>query len=227
MRNGRRPLDRRVAVGAVLLALLALVVAIAGSNAPAPARAGDATDALLVLARRRDRGSWLVEFTFERRFADGRSLSQETTEANAPPLHATALPTDVTVDFGTKVARCTQTPDGPRCIEESEPKSVPLAEVYRVVLDAGGYTARYLPDRTIAGERARCFALRATRAGLPDLGRESDLCYAADGVPLYTEVRRSGVTDTRTARTARRDVTARTVRALLDRLDRDANRDAG
>jgi hypothetical protein len=227
MRTRRRPLDRRVAVGAVFLALLAVVVAVAGSDAPQPARAGDASDALLRLARARDRGSWLVEFGFERRFADGRHLAERTTEANAPPLHATASGTNVSVDFGTKVARCSKTPDGARCIEEPQGTTLPLAEVYRVVLRARGYTARYLPGRTIAGERAQCFRLRATRAGLPDLGQETDLCYAADGVPLYTEVRRAGATDTRTARSVRRDVTARTVRSLLDRLDRDANGSAG
>jgi hypothetical protein len=227
MRNWRRLLDRRVAIGTVVLAVVIVgvtIVAARSSDDPGTAARTDPAGAraeLLALARRQDRATWLVTFRFERRFGDGRRFAEELTEVNRPPLHVNASPSTVRVDFGDKVSECTTTADGPQCTERRAAGALALADVYRVVVDNGTYTVERLPERTIAGERARCFRLVATRGVLAQLGNVTEQCFARDGVPLRTQVRRGDDTDTRTAQRVARTVTDATVDALLARLERD------
>src|SRR5689334_21091504 len=140
-----------------------------------------ARDAFLALAERSDAGTWLVQFDFTRVAPGGRQLRQNETEANRPPVHVTANSTTVTVDFGTRVVSCTSTAEGPRCLPEQTGRTLPPAAVYHVVTRLGGYRVEPAPARTIAGERARCFRLTATRASLADLGTDAERCYATDG----------------------------------------------
>src|SRR4051794_13313588 len=111
----RSPVDRRIAAVVLVLGvvsiLLPTLIARGATN-------GDETAAadLVALARRQERGSWLVDFRFSRSLHSGGNLDQKVTEANHPPTHVTASASTVTVDFGDKVASCTETADGPRCI---------------------------------------------------------------------------------------------------------------
>jgi hypothetical protein len=222
----RSPVDRRIAAVVLVLGvvsiLLPTLIARGATN-------GDETAAadLVALARRQERGSWLVDFRFSRSLHSGGNLDQKVTEANHPPTHVTASGSTVTVDFGDKVASCTETADGPRCIEQRDDPSVASSVVYREVLRLGAYTVERIADRTIAGEIAQCFLLVAKGRPWPEIGDRAEQCYAADGVPLRSSVTRARATDTRTAERVRRDIPTSALRALLDRLDREQDQDGG
>jgi hypothetical protein len=120
------------------------------------------------------------------------------------------------------VASCTTTGTGrPRCIDHKEGKTLASSEVYREVTRLGAYGVERRADRTVAGERARCFELVALGRAWPQLGAQSEECYASDGVPLRSELRRDGVVDVREAVRVRRRVTPATLRDLLARLERE------
>jgi hypothetical protein len=226
----RRSLDRRVALGALVVVAVGIGVLVTTTrDDPAAPRSATTTSLeptdpaalreLLALATERERATWLVDFAFERRLADGRSLRQRTTEANRPPLHVTATPSTVTVDFGDHVTSCTTTEDGPRCVDETDAREVGPAAVYRIVSARGAYTVHRAEDRTIVGERARCFVLTARGRALRELGDVNEQCYAADGVPLRAEIRRNGSVDTRVAQRVERRVSDTRIEALLGRLE--------
>jgi hypothetical protein len=182
---------------------------------------------LVALARAQERGSWLVEFRFTRALHGGGSLDQRVTEANRPPLHVSASASSVTVDFGDRVASCTDMADGPRCIERRDDPSLATSVVYREVLRLGAYTVERTDDRTVAGEHAQCFALVAQGRPWPQLGDRGEQCYAADGVPLRSEVTRARATDSREAVSVERDIRASALEGLLDRLDQEQDRSGG
>jgi hypothetical protein len=219
----RSPLDRRVAVVALAVAAIAMAVPIATARAPLPAAGDeDARGELLALARRSERATWLVDFTFERRLADGRRLTEATTEANRPPVHIVSSGATVTVRRPRSTVICTEADDGASCIERRDEPALASSAVYREVTRLGAYAVEAVGGRTIAGERARCFRLVARRAVLTQLGAYTEQCYAADGVPLRSQVKQSTSLDTRVAQRVERAVTTAKLRALLDRLDRDA-----
>jgi hypothetical protein len=224
----RSPLDRRVAVVALAAATVAMAVPIATVRAPLPhvadneGRRAEARRELLVLARRAERATFLVDFAFERRLAGGPRLTEVSTEANRPPLHIVSSGATVTVDFGRRIVTCTETDKGPSCLERADDPALALSAVYREVTRLGAYAVERIDDRTIARERARCFRLVAARAALPQLGQYTEQCYAADGVPLRSVVKRTASLDARVAQQVKRDVTTAELSALLDRLDQEA-----
>jgi hypothetical protein len=179
-----------------------------------------ARDALLALATKQQQATWFVQYDFERVLTNGQKLSQRSTEANRPPAHVTASGGTVTVDFGKKTASCTATSGSAHCTESPTDPSLAPAEVYRVVTSIGAYSVAELNDRTIAGERVSCFRLRATRTTtLPSLGPRTDLCFAADGVPMFSEMTTASATDTRVAVSVQRKVTNAMLDGVLHQLD--------
>jgi hypothetical protein len=225
----RSPVDRRVAAVVLVLGVVSVLVPMTlarngeTSSTSDPRAAAD----LVALARAQERGSWLVDFRFSRALHTGGSLDQRVTEANRPPVHVSSSGSTVTVDFGKRVASCTDTGDGPRCIEQRDDPSVATSVVYREVLRLGAYTVQRTDDRTVAGEHAQCYALVAKEQPWPQLGDRSEQCYAADGVPLRSEVTRSRATDTREALSVRRDIPASALAKLLERLDREQGQSGG
>ena len=103
------------------------------------------------------------------------------------------------------------------CTQVGRGKVLPASEVVRVAVAAGAYDVTPAARRQIAGDRTRCFRVRASGRGyLPDLGSETDVCLATDGVPLQSAPRaRRPVTSTSAcARAVDRQVTTRTIEAL-------------
>jgi hypothetical protein len=218
----RAPLDRRVAVIALVTAAVASLLAIVTMRGSSPGDHDRARQDLLTFARRSERSSWLVDFDFTRTLANGQHLTQRVTEANRPPIHIASSASSVTVDFGDRVASCTTTGTGaPQCIEQKEGATLASWEVYREVIRLGAYGVERRADRTIAHEQAHCFTLVARGSAWPQLGAQTEQCYASDGIPLRSEVRRGGAVDAREAVRVNRRATAATLRELLARLERD------
>jgi hypothetical protein len=216
----RSPLDRRVALVALAVSATAIVVPITMARARLPGNDHARRD-LLVLARRSERASWIVDFDFARVLVNGQRLRERITEANGPPLHIAASGAVVTVDFGNRVASCTTTKAGPRCIEHKEDPSLASSVVYAEVTRLGAYRVEQAADRTIAGEPARCFRLVTRGRAWPQLGAQTEQCYASDGVPLFSELQRAEGSDSRAAVRVERRVTRAALGALLDRLNRE------
>jgi hypothetical protein len=220
----RRAVDRRAAMIVLLLAAVVTAATLGAtrfldqSQGIKPSAAARAE--LLRLATAQQHANWLVRYKFDRVLTNGQRLAQTSTEANRPPVHVTAAGGSVTVDFGTRTATCTATGARARCTEEPSDPSVQPAEVYRVVTSLGAYTVTALHDRTIAGDLASCFRLQATGAmTVPSLGPRTDLCFSADGVPLFSERRTATATDTRVAVSIDGKVTDAALEALLHQLD--------
>jgi hypothetical protein len=98
---------------------------------------------------------------------------------------------------------------------------LPESEVVRVAVDSGVYGVSRLPGRTVAGEPARCFLVLPTGPGvLPDIGTETVVCLADDGIALEERiVRATGNTDERVATAIERGVTTEQVKALARSFD--------
>jgi len=219
-----RLVERRVAiivvvsVAVVTAATLGATHFLGRSRPPEPSARARAE--LLRLATAQQHATWLVHYEFDRVLHNGQRLKQAATEANRPPVHVTASGGNVTVDFGARTASCTATGARASCIEEPSDPSLQPAQVYRVVTSLGAYTVAQRSDRTIAGDRASCFRLKATGAmTVPSLGPLTDVCYSADGVPLFSEIRTATATTTRVAESVDRKVTNATLDALLQELD--------
>ncbi|MCU1429590.1 MAG: hypothetical protein JWL83_3590 [Actinomycetia bacterium] len=215
-------LDRRMAralFAATALAAVAVVVVVATTRTKHSDDNASLRD-FLALTNRRESASWLVHFRFERRLGAGSHFAQSITEANRPPVHVLSGGGTVTVDFGDHVASCASTPKGPRCSNQKSSPALAPAAVYRVATSLGGYTVHRAPSRTIAGEQAQCFRLVAKPGHTePSLGDETLQCYAADGVPLRSELHRGATVDSREAVAVQRHVSAAAVNALLRQLD--------
>jgi hypothetical protein len=225
----RSQVDWRVAAVVLVLGVVSVLVPMTLARGADRGTTSDphAAAELVALARAQERGSWLVDFRFRRALHAGGSFDQRVTEANRPPVHVTSSGSAVTVDFGDRVSSCTDTADGPRCIDQRDDPSLATSVVYRDVLRLGAYTVARTDDRTVAGEHAQCYALVAKGRPLPPLGDRSEQCYAADGVPLRSEVTRARANDTREALSVRRDIPASALKALLDRLDREQDESGG
>jgi hypothetical protein len=225
----RPTLDRRVGVLALAAAALAttLIPVATSFSSSATERDTTARRDLLALARRREQGNWLVDYRFTRTLANGQHLDQQTTEANRPPVHVTSSSTAVTVDFGDHTASCTSTADGPKCIDEKSGPALALSAVYAEVTRLGAYHVERAPARQVANETAQCFRLVAGGRAWPQLGDSTEQCYADDGVPLWSELVRASARDTRVAQRVERDVSAKSVSALVGRLEQEQDADRG
>ena len=221
----RRPqaVDRRIAAG--LLGAAALVVLLTAGFAAAPALlpAPDPAAARDLVAQMRagEGRSWVATSDFTRTLANGRELRVATQEGRVPGLHVLAAGSSMTIDTATHTYSCTLVAGRSACHEQGNGRALPESDVLRVAIAAGAYGVSRLPSETIARERASCFRVLATgRGGLPDVGVETDLCLAADGVVLRDRVvRATGDVDERTVLQIRRGVDRAAVDALAQGFD--------
>ncbi len=215
----RRSADRRIAIGAFALAALVLVCtgAVVGSPEQKPDRNDPAAARELVaLMRAGEREHWLVASDFTRTLADGRTLRQRMREGRTRLLHVLVSGTAMTVERGNHGFVCNLVEERSSCNTVRTRRALPASEVLRVAVSTGAYGVTRESSETIAGERARCFRVFATGNGrLIDLGAETDLCFAGDGIPLSQRiVRPADAVDERIATSVRRGATPRAIEQL-------------
>ena len=171
--------------------------------------------------RQGERGHWLVTFEFTRKLANGRVLTQAMHEGRVPSLRVLTSGTSMTVEKRAEHFDCNLVGERSECSPTATGRVLPPSEVLRVSVAAGAYGVERRPAETIAGERARCFRVRATGpATIPDLGAATDLCVSDDGIVLRQRVEKaSGDVDERVARSVRRGVTMRAIEAVIRDFD--------
>jgi hypothetical protein len=183
---------------------------------------GPARAALFATFEAGQRATWLVEYNFDRKLTNGKSLAASEEVANRPPDRVAAGLGGISgVRDGHQIA-CNEV-DGSQVCAPSGPSAsadAATAEKLANLRDAleppnHWYRVTHSPAATIAGERATCFALqRIAAVPAPPYGERALLCFGHDGVPLRDRTERIEGVDDRRATTVRRDVTA----ADLDRL---------
>jgi len=222
----RRPqaFDRRLAAGLFSLAGIGVLLTAGLTSSPAvplPEPDPGAARALVALMRAGEGQSWLSTYDFTRTLADGRRLRQTMQEGRSPELHVLAAGSAMTIQGPTRTYSCTLVDTGSACHQQATGRTLPESEVLRVAIAAGAYGVTRQAGATIAGEPASCFRVLATgRGGLPDVGVETDVCLAPDGIALRDRVvRATGAVDERTVRAIRRDVTTAEVEQLARGFD--------
>ena len=218
-RLGGGAVDRRVAVGGLVLAAIALVSTAASARAPLPAvlvRDPAAARDLVALMRAGEQGRWIVRYDFARTLADGRVLRQRASEGRSSSWHVVITATAMTLERGARSYVCDLVGNQSECKKASSAAALPESEVVRVAVAAGAYNVVRRPDATIAGLPARCFRMRATGQGsLPDFGVETDRCLTESGIPLrLIVVRPPGNVDEQVATSVRPGASAALVQAL-------------
>lgn len=220
----RLALDRRVA--ALLFSIAAVVLLVTVSVAAAPSLPRPEPDAaaardLVALMRAGEGGRWLATYDFTRTLADGRSLAEVMREGRTPELHVLMAGTSMTIESPKGAFDCTLIEVRTGCTGSDSSQVLPESEVLRVAVNAGAYGVSRLPGRTIAGEHAHCFRVLPTGTSvLPDIGNETVVCLADDGVALEERVARTtGNTDERVATVVQRDVSTEQVQALARSFD--------
>lgn len=169
------------------------------------------------------RATWLVQFDFVRTLKNGQGLRGDITEANRPPDHLTS---GIGGASGTRAGRqitCTEVRGATTCAASGTPAppfEQTLAEQVAnlrdvLVVPHHWYDVTRITRLTIAGERGDCFLMtRITVVPSPPYGERTEMCFAADGVPLRTRIERSEGTDERTATRVQRTVTDADLNAL-------------
>src|SRR5690348_4004613 len=142
-------------------------------------------------------------------------------EGRTAGLHVLTAGSAMTIESPTHTYDCTIVGARSACDEDATGRVLPESEVLRVAIAAGAYGVSRTPGSTIAGEHASCFRVLATgRGGLPDVGVETDLCLAADGVTLRDRVvHTTGDVDERTVTSLRRGVSMHDVEGLAQGFD--------
>jgi hypothetical protein len=220
-----RPVDRRVACAAFGLAVLVLasVAGLSGASEPALARRDPAAALeLFRLLRAGERSNYIVDFTFTRvRSSDGRHLTSSIIGARYGRALLTRGGGSLTVELPTLVYDCQRVERRSSCTKRPQSASISPSQAVGVEILLGAYDAVRIGDANLAGERARCFRVRAhsPRDEVPGLGRETILCLAADGIPLRTRVVSALSTDEREATRVRRDIDDAALAALLAGFD--------
>lgn len=230
----RRPqaFDRRFAAGLFSLAAIGLLCTAGFTSSPTlplPVPDPGAARELIAMLRAGEGESWLTTYDFTRTLASGRRLRQIMQEGRSPALHVLTAGSAMTIESPTRTYTCTLVDTGSACHEEATGPTLPESEVLRVAIAAGAYGVTRQAGATIAGEHARCFRVLATgRGGLPDVGVQTEVCGAADGITLRDRVvHTTGDVDERTARQVRRSVSTADVEQLARRFDPEYARGPG
>lgn len=179
---------------------------------------------LVALLRAGERGRWLVTSEFTRRLKGGRVLMQSMQEGRSRELHVLVAGTSMTLERNGRAHDCQMVATRTECTESATGSFLPSSEVVRVAVAAGAYEVSRAGPETIAGERAACFRLVTSGSRyLPDLGAESGVCLAPDGISLRQRVvRSSGDIDDRVARVVNRRADTRAVESLARDFDASA-----
>jgi hypothetical protein len=216
--------DRRFATYA--FSILAVVLVLTAGLARLPTTSADVGDPaaaqdLLALMRAGERGSWLVSYGFTRTLADGRVLTQTMQEARNPSLHVLLSGPSMTIETRTRSYDCNLVAGRWPCTGSVSSHVLPASEVMRVALAAGWYRVTRTANVTVAGERARCYRVLSSGVGqLPDIGAETDLCFAGDGIALSDRVvHATGDVDERVAASVVRRVSTARIEELAHGFD--------
>jgi hypothetical protein len=222
----RRPqaFDRRLAAGLFSLVAIGVLLTAGLTSSPTlplPLPDRGAARELVALMRAGEGKSWLITYDFTRTLANGRQLRQTMEEGRSPRLHVLSAGSAMTIESPTRTYSCTLVGAESACHEATKGRTLPESEVLRVAIAAGAYGVTRRAGATIAGEHARCFRVLATgRGGLPDVGVETDVCLATDGITLRDRVvHATGDVDERTVRVIRRDVATADVEQLARGFD--------
>lgn len=148
----------------------------------------------------------IADYAFTRQRADGGKLRSTITVARWGNAVYTRAGDSLDV-VGTKHSYHCQRADGKGgCFEVATQSTLPPSAVIEVAVRERAYAVSRLPDENIAGERAKCFRVRSTsgRVALTDLGADTLLCFAADGILLMSVVDGAHSVDTQKATRVRR-----------------------
>jgi hypothetical protein len=211
------------AFGLAAVVMLA-TVGLARTSVPAvAARDPSAARDLETLMRAGESHSWSVSYEFTRTLDVGSVMHETMQEARDRSTHVLRAGSAMTVDEGNRSYDCNLTGAQFACTESGTGPVLAPSEVLRVAVSVGAYRVNEAATTTIAGARARCFRVVAAGHGqLPDFGVETDLCFTAAGVPLRQRIMRaSGNVDERVAQAFTNRVTAHTIDAIADGLDRN------
>ena len=216
-----RAVDRWIALGALAVVAVVLATTAAFSHAPLPEvdiRDPAAARDLVALMRLGERGHWIASYDFTRTLADGRVLRERMSEGRSSTLHVVITGSSMTIDRSNGSYDCEIVGKRAGCERTGVGATLPASEVLRVAVSLGAYNVVRLPDVTIAGLRARCFQVRGTgQGGLPELGVETDLCLAKDGIALKSAVVRPPAdVDEEVATSVQPRVTSTAVDALAE-----------
>ncbi len=170
------------------------------------------------------RATWYVTYEFTRRLRTGGSLDLTSVELNRPPDHIIAGLGGLNGVVGGREIVCDLVGDREICAPEGaaapfdDALVAELSELRDVVQPpAKWYAVEEGGERTVAGEPARCFALRrVVNVPSPPYGDRAEYCFAlADGAPLVNRVERREGTDQRLAVAITRQVTDADIAELL------------
>jgi hypothetical protein len=175
---------------------------------------------LLGRVSRGEEATYRAEYDSSRE-SDTRRFETEITVLQREGVRAVSGGGTLTVNLSDSIVSCTKTEDGPKCQDTpSAPSPVPAAAAVAESIRSGAYRLRDGGTIDLAGEHGRCFALDlAEGEPIGMLGFSTSMCLTPDGIPLSSEVARSGAIDRRTATKVARDVTSDDVAAMIDPFD--------
>jgi hypothetical protein len=226
--SGRRRHRAPAPAVPLVAALVVLVVFAAGCGSSSsverlprphdPSRTDPSARAeLLDLVARGSHEAWWVDSTFVRT-AEEQTLRNEVTEVNRPPDHVVVGGGGATGTVNGRPLSCTPSEGGPLCATgETGGAAVGNAGLAQLTdVATGWYALRRVPQRTVAGMRARCFRMDWNERGTSQpYGTRAVLCYVGPGIPVTRDVDRVSTTDRMTARTVRRTVDDAQLAALV------------
>lgn len=184
-------LDRLVAAAALLLTAGALLVVTAVSHVAPPELALNdpaAANRLFVLMQRGEHATYIADYAINQ--DNGRFRSTET-EAQTRGTYLQRAGSSLQIQHNGVAYDCEAAGSNGGCARVGPiGKRLPDSAVLRVANLVGAYGVVRTGGRTIAGEHAECFRVRAPslKHVLEDIGSEEDLCYSGDGIPLFTRL---------------------------------------
>jgi hypothetical protein len=222
----RRPLAPLV-FSLLPLPAIALTAALVGDAANGAGRFDkpehEARDEFIDAWEQSRRGTWRVEFDYQRRLGNRGRLDLQISELNRPPHHLVAGRGGLNGRVDGREVVCDAVDGEEVCaptgelVSFEEDLAAQLAELRDALRPpAKWYAVEEGDARRVAGEPARCFVLRRiVTVPSPPYGERAEYCFASDGVPLLNRVERRQGTDQRVATEIRRTVTEADIDRLL------------
>lgn len=232
--------DRRVGAVAVVVAAVGVVIGLAWGDGDAgvgdlvsantgaatrqhaPHHDGRARAEMLRLFDAGDRATWKAQFRFRRRVTSGGQLHGTMTELNRPPDHLTSAFGTLSGEYHGQEVACSKTAETVACdtlppVRDDEGPAAALASLVALTATPHRvYAVQEAGSHSIAGERATCFRLVWTgRVRIQPYGRNSEYCFARDGVPVRVSLEHDRAVDVREASSIDRVVTDADVESLL------------
>jgi len=220
-----RTFDRRLAWFAVGLATVIFAVVAARNDATPPEAARNdpaATRQMLKLMRAGERVDSIVDYAFTRTVPGVPGEYRATiTEVKWGDARISRASDTLLIDLPGRAYDCERVEDTAECATKPPDTSLPQSQVFALATALGVYNVLPLPSRTIAGQPARCFAVKADEPGriLPGLGHQTDVCLAPDGVVLSTRRVADNATESRDAQRVLRHVDRNTLSGVFSGFD--------